>query len=183
MVLPTAYWGPVSYFQALHAHRGNVEIEQWESFEKQTFRNRCVLHNPDGSVLTLIVPVCKAEHKQPTRDVRISYQQHWQHQHWTALTSTYRHTPYFRYYEDYFRIIYETNYTYLLDLNEALSQTVLCLIDNQAPATAQTPELPRTTAWSGQTWTDRHVWQHETGIADMLFEYGPQIVKHLRGLS
>ena len=35
----------------------------------------------------LTVPLQKVESKQLTKDLRISYQQHWQHQHWKAILS------------------------------------------------------------------------------------------------
>ena len=82
-------------------------------------RNRCTITTPDGP-LTLTVPVKHSERKQLTRDVEISYQKHWQHQHWIALVSAYKRTPYFDYYMDYFRPFYEKETKFLLDLNEGL---------------------------------------------------------------
>ena len=61
----------------------------------------------------LSIPVGKCESKQYTKDVKISYQSKWQHQHWMALVSAYQHTPYFFYYEDLFRPFYEKQYTFL----------------------------------------------------------------------
>ena len=61
------------------------EIEQMETFEKQTFRNRCLIRDPKGEIIRLTVPVKKVEHKQLTRDIEISYQTRWQHQHWIAI--------------------------------------------------------------------------------------------------
>ena len=49
------------------------EIEQMETFEKQTFRNRCLIRDPKGEIIRLTVPVGKVEHKQLTRDIQISY--------------------------------------------------------------------------------------------------------------
>ena len=41
MILPTAYLPPRSYIEAMMSKP--VMIEQMETFEKQTFRNRCLV--------------------------------------------------------------------------------------------------------------------------------------------
>ena len=170
MVLPTTYLGPLSWFKQLPA-----TIEVNETFEKQTFRNRCLLRNN----IRLTVPVCKVESKQLTRDIQISYQQRWQHQHWMAIRSTYEHTPYFLYYEDYLRPFYERETKYLIDLNTALTETIWRLLHNEYPLNGcpiggNLTEGAYTSTWSGQTWTDRHPWQNEKSILDTLFELGPE---------
>ncbi|MCQ2311407.1 MAG: WbqC family protein [Paludibacteraceae bacterium] len=164
-VVPTTYLGPLSWFQQLPA---TVEIN--ETFEKQTFRNRCLLRND----IRLTVPVCKVESKQQTRDIQISYQQHWQHQHWMAIRSVYEQTPYFLYYEDYLRPFYERETKYLIDLNSALTETIWNLIQNKPTINCQLSTINYSSSWSGQTWTDRHAWQNELSILDTLFEKGPE---------
>ena len=71
MILPTAYLPPRSYFEALMCEP--VTIEQMETFEKQTFRNRALIRDAKGDLIRLTVPVGKVEHKQLTRDIEISY--------------------------------------------------------------------------------------------------------------
>jgi len=122
MIFPTAYLAPIGYYQALGADT-SPEIEQWESFPKQTFRNRCQILGANG-VQLLSIPVCHVERKQYTKDVRISYQGKWQHQHWIALKSAYKNSPFFEYYEDEFAHFYETKYNFLLDFNQALHEQI-----------------------------------------------------------
>ncbi len=172
-ILPTIYLGGASYYGVL-VH-DDCEIEQWETFEKQTFRNRCLIRDPKGEVIRLSVPVGKAEHKQLTKDIRITYQSHWQHQHWTAIESAYRNTPYFDYYADYLRVHYERQYTWLMDLNEELNATILQLLHNVGRAN-DTFRTARTTDWRQQTWTDKHPWQSEISILNQLFERGPETI-------
>jgi len=164
-VVPTTYLGPLSWYQLLPA-----EVEVMETFEKQTYRNRCIIR---GGV-RLTVPVQKVESKQLTRDIEISYQQHWQHQHWMAIRSAYEHTPYFRYYEDYLRPFYEKETKYLIDLNQQLTATIWSLLKNRIPSTFYLLPSTYTGDWRGQTWTDRHPWQNELSILDTLFEKGPE---------
>ena len=166
MILPTAYLPPLSYMQALMQEPAT--IEQMESFEKQTFRNRCLIRDAKGEMVRLTVPVGKVEHKQLTRDIQISYQTRWQHQHWITLVSAYQHTPYFLYFADYLRPFYEKQYKWLLDLNDELNATLLALLKKERPQGQITGA--RTTDWSGDIWTDKHPWQTELSILDTLFD-------------
>ena len=144
-----------------------AEIEQMETFEKQTFRNRCLIRDAKGEIVRLTVPVGKVEHKQLTRDIQISYQTRWQHQHWITLVSAYQHTPYFLYFADYLRPFYEREYKWLLDLNDEMNATLASLIKRERPGKA---ESTRTLDWSGQIWTDKHPWQTEISVLDTLFD-------------
>ena len=143
-VYPTAYLPPISYFCALlNGHTEgkpclSLRIEQHETYPKQTLRNRCAITGSNGRQI-LSVPVCRAEQKttedgriqaaQETCHVKINYQTPWQHQHWMALVSAYQHTPFFFYYQDFFRPFYEKRFDYLLPWNNALMETVFELLD------------------------------------------------------
>jgi hypothetical protein len=166
MILPTAYLPPLSYMQALM--REPATIEAMETFEKQTFRNRCRIRDAKGELVRLTVPVGKVEHKQLTRDIQISYQTRWQHQHWITLVSAYQHTPYFMYFADYLHPFYEKEYKWLLDLNDEMNETLAALLKKERPQGRITSS--RTADWSGQIWTDKHPWQTELSVLDTLFE-------------
>ena len=144
--------GSVEWYRQFLANPSAVQIEVMESFPKQTYRNRCTITMPIGDKakgekqnaentlpfregmgvgsLTLTVPVKRADSKQLTRDVEISYQQRWQHQHWIALVSAYKRTPYFDYYADFFRPFYEQETRFLVDFNEKIHQVIHQLIRN-----------------------------------------------------
>ena len=168
MILPTAYLPPRSYIEALMSEPAT--IEQMESFEKQTFRNRCLIRDAKGELVRLTVPVGKVEHKQLTRDIQISYQTKWQHQHWITLVSAYQHTPYFMYFADYLRPFYEKEYKWLLDLNDELNETLVSLLKKERPIANSQQLMSRSLDWSGQIWTDKHPWQTELSIVDTLFD-------------
>ena len=173
MILPTAYLPPRSYMEALM--REPATIEQMETFEKQTFRNRALIatKNENYELVRLTVPVQKVEHKQLTRDIQISYQTRWQHQHWITLVSTYQHTPYFMYFADYLRPFYEKEYKWLLDLNDEMNATLVSLIKRERPQFVESEKTKvesRTQDWSGQLWTDKHPWQTEVSVLDTLFD-------------
>ena len=171
MILPTAYLPPKSYMEALMSEPAT--IEQMESFEKQTFRNRALIRDAKGELVRLTVPVKKVEHKQLTRDIEISYQTRWQHQHWITLVSAYQHTPYFLYFADYLRPFYEKEYKWLLDLNDEMNATLVALLKKERPLLDESQKSKverRTDDWSGQIWTDKHPWQTEISILDTLFD-------------
>ena len=166
MILPTAYLPPLSYMLALMSEPAT--IEQMETFEKQTFRNRALIRDANGEMVRLTVPVKKVEHKQLTRDIEISYQTRWQHQHWITLVSTYQQTPYFMYFADYLKPFYEKEYKWLLDLNDEINATIASLLKREKPQGIITSA--RSLDWSGQIWTDKHPWQTEISILDTLFD-------------
>ncbi len=172
-LLPTTYLGSVEWYRRFLANPSDFQIEVMESFPKQTYRNRCTITTPDG-LLTLSVPVKRADSKQLTRDVEISYQQKWQHQHWIALMSAYKRTPYFDYYADFFRPFYEKETKFLVDFNEALHEVIDCLIANKVICKEAIGLLGknRTTDWQG---VDLETcFGDGQSILDLLFEHGPE---------
>ncbi len=175
MVLPTAYLPPLSYIEALISEPAT--IEQMETFEKQTFRNRALIRDAKGDLVRLTVPVGKVEHKQLTRDIQISYQTRWQHQHWITLVSAYQHTPYFLYFADYLRPFYEKEYKWLIDLNDEMNATLVALLQKERPSVFSSQYSVRTTDWNGQIWTDKHPWQTELSILDTLFDERPDRIR------
>ena len=191
MILPTTYMGSVEWYRRFLANPSAVQIEVMESFPKQTYRNRCTISQAIGrkgdeakgerreakgwELLTLSVPVKRADSKQLTRDVEISYQQRWQHQHWIALVSAYKRTPYFDYYADFFRPFYEKETKFLVDLNEGLHDVIVRLMANREPgAKNQEQRLITTTDWSGLDLEP--CFGNGQSILDILFEYGPESV-------
>lgn len=183
---PTAYLAPQSWYEGLD---DTPCIELYESFPKQTFRNRCTLLMPNGQPITLSVPVKKVEHKQLTRDIQISYQTHWQHQHWIALLSAYKHTPYFDYYAEFFLPFYTRETRFLVDLNAGLDEVIRALMQNRRPAPCNMQllstlcEVPiQAKGNSNRTFPHTHDWQQQDleplwgnsiSIVDCLFKKGP----------
>ena len=168
MILPTTYMGSVEWYRRFLANSSAVQIEVMESFPKQTYRNRCTITTPDGP-LTLSIPVKRADSKQLTRDVEISYQQRWQHQHWIALVSAYKRTPYFDYYADFFRPFYEQETRFLVDFNEKIHEVIHQLIRNSE---FKIQNSKFTTDWQGLDLEP--TFGNGQSILDTLLEYGPE---------
>lgn len=147
MILPSTYWG------------GEL--------------NRCTITTKNGPML-LSVPIqdahkvkckmqsaeCKVE--ELVQDIRICYMHAWQRQHWAAIYSAYGKTPYFEYYADYIRPIYEKQPEWLVDLNDETAYILRCLIQNQRPQAVQ-PVVPII----------------HPNILDVLMEYGPETINRI----
>ncbi|MCR5453718.1 MAG: WbqC family protein [Bacteroidales bacterium] len=130
LLLSTAYLPNIQYIRAI-ASSGGATIEQWESFPKQTYRNRCEIATAGGRI-TLTVPVVKACSKQLTRDVRISYDTPWQSKHWQAIKSAYGSAPFFMYFKDELEPFYKEKTEFLLDYNQKITATLLSILDIKA---------------------------------------------------
>ena len=127
-LLSTTYFGPVQWYQKLYRYE-EVEIEQWESFQKQTYRNRCLIATTQG-IQALTVPVERGT-SPLIKDIRISDHGNWRHLHWNALVSAYGESPFFEYYQDDIRPFFEKRWEYLLDFNEAIREKMCELLDIQ----------------------------------------------------
>lgn len=125
--LSTAYLGNVQYFTKL-INTDLVFLEQYEHYQKQSYRNRCCIAGANG-ILTLVVPV-ENDHgkKMPIRDVKIDHSQAWRQNHWRAILSSYNSSPFFEYYADDIRPFYDTKEKYLFDYNLRLISLVLELL-------------------------------------------------------
>ncbi len=126
ILLSSAYLPPISFFTAINSG-GDVLIEQYDNYCKQTYRNRCRIATA-GGVQTLTIPVVKSDSpKQLMKDVRISDHGEWRRQHWNALESAYMNSPFFMYYQDDFRPFYDKKYEFLVDFNTELTLLILKL--------------------------------------------------------
>lgn len=129
LLLSTTYFGPIQWYQKLYRAE-YVQIERWESFQKQTYRNRCIIATTNGPQ-ALTVPIERQFTINCIKDIRISDHGNWRHLHWNALQSAYGESPFFDYYQDDIRPFFEQRWDYLLDFNEAIREKMCELLDIQ----------------------------------------------------
>jgi len=110
-----AYLPPVSYLQKCMSNA--IVLESREHFVKQTYRNRCNIAGPNGKQVLVIPVVHENLATIPIKDVKISYESHWNKIHWKSITSAYRNAPYFEYYEDDFKELFMNPGEMLFDFN------------------------------------------------------------------
>ena len=196
-LLQTTYFGPVQWYQKLCRY-DHCLIEQHDSYQKQTYRNRCIISTANG-LQALTVPVEIGGVKQEVRDVRISDHNQWRRIHWNALQSAYSESPFFDYYADDVRPFFEQRYTYLIDYNEAIREKMCQLIDlhprveytaayvadhphdyrNVIHAKHPCPDADFKVKPYWQVFQQKHGFQPNLSILDLLFCMGPEAIFYL----
>lgn len=118
LLLHPAYFGPISQYVAMIKAK-EVVFENDDNYQKQTYRNRMYIYGANGKLL-LNIPIKHTGNKsnhQKYRDVRIENDFPWQKQHWKSLETVYRTSPFFEFYEDDFRPLYDQKFEFLIDFN------------------------------------------------------------------
>ena len=115
LIHPT-YFPSISHFSAM-VQSENITFEIEDNFQKQTNRNRTYIYSPNGIQLLNIPVKHSKESHQKTKNIKIETDFDWQKQHFKSLEAGYRSSPFFEFFEDDIRPIFEKKYTFLLDLN------------------------------------------------------------------
>lgn len=197
VLLSTTYFGPMQWYQKLHRAE-YIEIEQWESFQKQTYRNRCLIATTNG-IQALTVPI-ERNNSQLLKDIRISDHGNWRRLHWNALQSAYGESPFFEYYQDDIHPFFEKRWTFLLDFNEEIRARMCELIDIEPHVSytsafvadtnipdfrsAINPKHPApdpdfTPKPYYQVYQPKHGFLPNLSILDLLFNLGPESIFYL----
>jgi hypothetical protein len=199
VLLSTAYLPPVPYF-AIMANAGEVVVEQYETYRKQTFRNRCEIYSANGKI-PLIIPVHKPSGNHTmTKDILVSRDENWQTLHWRAIKTAYANSPFFLYYQDELQPFFEKKTTGLLDFNTKLIQAILEMIglkikisyttdfivgqdevlDYRWKITPKKPfdEFPAKEYY--QSFNEKHGFISNLSIIDLLFNLGPETGEYLK---
>ena len=131
VLLSSLYLAPIQYYSKLfRAEKAIIETD--DNYQKQSYRNRCVIAAANGA-MHLSIPVEKPEYKCKMKDIRIAEHGNWQHLHWNAIISAYNSSPFFDYYKDDFAHFYENKIAFLFDLNEQLRSLICNLLDIETP--------------------------------------------------
>ena len=191
VLLSTTYFGPIQWYQKLY-RADEAWIERHETFQKQTYRNRCLIATTQG-VQALTVPVVH-DSKSSISDVLISDHGNWRHLHWQALQSAYGDSAFFEYYEDDLRPFFkENNWERLVDYNDAICRKVCELLDIQPSIVHQSSQdcsdfrlvinpkhpledsefMPRKYY---QVYQQKHGFLSNLSILDLLFNMGPESI-------
>ena len=93
----------------------NVVFEQYEFYQKMSFRNRCIIAGANGSIQLTIPLELGRNQKTIMKDVRISNEDPWQKQHWRSIESSYNRSPWFEFYKDELSALYKKPFTFLAD--------------------------------------------------------------------
>ncbi len=128
VLLSTACFPSIQYLSKLLQYN-EVYIDQYENFNKQSYRNRYLILSANGPE-SMVVPVIKGRGKKiKIKDLQIAYDTHWQRNHWRTLFSAYNNSPYFEYYKDDIFFIFEKRHQFLLEMNLQIHQALCNLLD------------------------------------------------------
>ena len=193
----TAYFPCISYM-AQFLKDPAPRIEVCETYHKQTYRNRCRVMTANG-VESLSVPVVKVNGNHTmTKDIVVSYTEHWQQIHRRCLESAYKAAPYFDHYYDYLKPVFETRYEKLIDLNDATLKAVLKLlkvnkeivhttdyiktVDNDYREAFSPKTLPDSNLFPNyyQVFSAKFPFEPDLSILDLLFNEGPNAITLFR---
>jgi hypothetical protein len=200
-LLAATYFGPVQWYQKLN-QSDRCLIECHDHFIKQTYRNRCVIATTNG-LQALTVPIERFEGAHCAMlNIRISDHGSWRHLHWNALQSAYGESPFFEFYADDIRPFFERRWDFLVDFNMEITQKMCELLDIQ-------PHITLTDAYVSadeegvtdyrdairpknplpdnsfqprryyQVYEQKHGFQPNLSILDLLFNEGPEAVLYL----
>src|SRR3984885_3233666 len=107
------YFPSVIFFKISYNFQ-HIVFEQYESYQKMSFRNRCRIAGAEG-VIDLSIPLVRGrDQKALMKDVRISSDQPWQSQHWKTIVSCYSRSPWFEFYRDEVEGLYKKEGNFLL---------------------------------------------------------------------
>jgi len=195
ILLSTAYFAPVNYYSRIIIYE-KVYIEQFEHFNKQTYRNRAVISGGNGPI-TLVVPIIKGRgSKTLIKDLRIAYDMEWQRNQWQTIQSAYNSSPYFEYYIDDIQPFFQKKARYLLDYNLTIHETLceLMEIENNfyltqgfeevsedtlnyrdiiSPKNKTRPDPQFQAQQYTQVFTEKYGFTPNLSILDLLFNEGP----------
>ena len=131
IIIDCQYFAPVNAINALFQF-SNIKIEQYESWQKMSFRNRMVVAGSNGPV-HLSVPLEKGrDQRMLVKEVRISQTESWQKQHLRTIESAYRRSPFFEFYQNGVQDLLQKKHQFLLDLNLEIFDWLKKVLGNQS---------------------------------------------------
>ena len=108
------YFPSVIFYKYSYKY-SNIIFEQYETYQKMSFRNRCIIAGANG-LIHLSVPLKEGRNQKGImKDMRISNSQKWQSGHWKSIVSCYNKSPWFEFYKDELHPLYEKHFDFLLD--------------------------------------------------------------------
>lgn len=178
--------------------------EAHDNFQKQTYRNRCYICTDQGKHM-LNIPIKhigKNEGRQKYANVKIDNSSHWQKQHWRTLETAYRTSPYFEFYEDDLKHLFEEPETLLFDFNLKTIKVIADCLGIQVPSEKTDSFQLKTTSGTdarflaeakkevqtnaieySQVFGERHSFIPNLSILDLLFNEGPNTITYLKNKS
>ena len=199
ILLPIFYLAPISWFSVFLDAENDIAFEQFEHFPKQTYRNRAVIYGANGK-LPLIIPI-QHTGKREMKDIRISYAEDWQKLHWKSIKTAYQSTPYFEYYEEKLKAIFQEKTDSLLEFNLNALKVILGILKTEKDfiVTEEYFKNPSQkdfrSAFSAkseseiamqdyyQSFSDKHGFLKDLSILDLICNIGPESLTYIKNIK
>lgn len=197
IILHPSYFPSISHYVAM-VQADAITFEVDDNFQKQTNRNRMYIYSPNGlQMLNIPVKHTKNE-RQKFRDVKIENDFDWQKNHFKSLEAAYRTSPFFEYFEDDIRPIFEKKHTFMMDLNFEIFEIINDCLGVDLPFSKTTEyfhEINNKTDFRflvngkkddfinqeyTQVFVDKHGFLPNLSILDLLFCEGRHAVDYLK---
>lgn len=197
ILLHPTYFPSISHFVAM-VQAKSVIFETDDNFQKQTNRNRMYIYSANGlQLLNIPVKHNKEQIHQKYRDIKIENNFNWQKQHFKSLEAAYRTSPYFEFFEDDIRPVFENKQTFLMDLNLKIHEIITDCLGIDIPY-IETQEFFKNVSQTDfrylangkkdsntfdpytQVFDDKHGFLNNLSILDLLFNEGRHAVDYLK---
>ncbi|HVS96001.1 MAG TPA: WbqC family protein [Puia sp.] len=118
LIIDSQYFAQFSYYKISYRFT-NIVFEQYESWQKMSFRNRCRITGAEG-VIDLSIPIVGGRDQRCLmKEVRVADDKRWRDRHWKTIASCYGRSPWFELYRDELADLYRRPVKFLLDWNLA----------------------------------------------------------------
>jgi len=132
-IFPVYYFPPIAWFAAA-LDAGEIVLERHEFYRKQNYFNRMQILGAN-KVLKLTIPILKAREHTPLLHREISFTENWARDHWISITSAYRSSPYFEFYESQLEPFFTQVNPNLFDHNRAIIDFFISALQIELPYT------------------------------------------------
>lgn len=194
-----AYFPSIQYIKALiKAKETTFTLES--NYQKQTYRNRCSIYGANGKLnLTIPIQHTKRDGHQKDSSVKIMWEENWQMLHWKSLTSAYRSSPFFEFYEDELKEVFFQQPEKLMDFNIGLLKCILSFLEIDFSFSFKEDYSPLSPLEESlinakkeptisypiyqQVFATKHGFISHLSIVDLLFNQGPQSLDYLEQLD
>ncbi len=128
LISPSLPFPPLSWW-SMALQQQNTLIDLGEHYQKRSFRNRYYLAGPQGKQLMSIPLQAGRNQRNAVRAVHIDYTENWQSRHWKTITSLYKRSPFFDYFEYKIHPLFEGKTPLLYEWNQASVNCINALLN------------------------------------------------------
>ena len=191
-----SYFAPISHWKEIIT--GNIIWDLNQNFNKQTLRNRTYIYGPN-KILALSIPVKHSKNNFTFKNALIENDFLWQKDHWKSIESSYNSSPFFEYYQDSLRKIYNTRYLKLFDFNfdciklisdwleiknefkftKTYIEKYVDEIDLRIKSEKNYEDTFKVKEYI-QVFSNKHGFKNNLSILDLIFNQGPNSISYLK---